>query len=206
MDYFMTEEKERFIDGECGKIQAGFTEGKNQDVAVLAWNPHPQYQATMFNKVITTVMRAAKKKKLSCLRFNYRGVGKSQGSYAGGIGEANDALAAARWLLNETGCSRIWLVGFSFGGAVAYRVQKKLACQGVLLICPSIESEDMKESMNCPLWVLQAEDDQVIDPKKVSQWSCEVGAKELIFFQRSGHFFHGKLSELQSKLEDLLMV
>ncbi|MEC8882896.1 MAG: alpha/beta hydrolase [Pseudomonadota bacterium] len=204
MDYFLSREKEVFIEGGCGKIQAGLMVGENAEVCVLVCHPHPQYQGTMFNKVVTTVVKAATKKNLSCLRFNYRGVGKSQGSYAGGIGEEQDALVAGKWLLKKSGCQKLFLIGFSFGGGIAYRAQRELPCQGVLLICPSIKSQNDHQPLGCPLWVLQAQEDEVIDCRKVSAWSKSVGVTEMIMIEGASHFFHGKLLELQSELERLL--
>ena len=66
MDYFLSREKEVFIEGGCGKIQAGLMVGENAEVCVLVCHQQPQYQGTMFNKVETTVVKAATKKNLSC--------------------------------------------------------------------------------------------------------------------------------------------
>lgn len=204
MDYFLSGEKEIFIQGSCGKIQAGLMIGENPETCVLVCHPHPQYQGTMFNKVVTTAVKAATNRGLSSLRFNYRGVGKSQGSYAGGVGEAQDTMVAGKWLLKKSGCQKLFLIGFSFGGGIAYRAQRELPCHGVLLICPSIESQDDRQPLECPIWVVQAQKDEIIDSGKVSTWSESIGVTEMIVIDGASHFFHGKLLELQTELERLL--
>ena len=203
MNYFLSGEKEVWIQGESGRLQAGLIEGSRQE-AILICHPHPQFQGTMFNKVVTTAIKAGKSQGFSCLRFNYRGVGGSEGCYDHGIGEWHDAVYAGRWLIQKTGCVRLWLLGFSFGGGIAYRAHAELPCCGMVLICPSIQGNGAIKKDACPLWVIQAEEDEVIDPKCVYNWASQMSAEQVVRVAGASHFFHGQLLQLQTSIEAIM--
>ncbi len=100
-----TRENPVTIDGPCGPLEALHLDLADARGIALACHPHPLFAGTMQNKVVATLQRAARDAGLATLRFNFRGVGQSAGSYAEGIGEIDDAEAAARWLLGMPGAS-----------------------------------------------------------------------------------------------------
>tara|TARA_A200000113_G_scaffold217097_1_gene223122 strand:- start:3351 stop:4016 length:666 start_codon:yes stop_codon:yes gene_type:complete len=192
------------VRGASGLIQAGYTKGTNHSIGVVICHPHPNHQGTMFNKVITTATKAAIENQLNTLRFNYRGVGASEGVYGDVVGETHDAVAAGQWLLNERPCQHLWLVGFSFGAAIAYHAQSQLPTCGVILICPSVEKMAFKSIPSAPLHVIQAEEDELVSTKAVSSWCEQQPEVDYHILRGASHFFHGKLPELKDMLMKII--
>ncbi len=90
---------------------------KNLPVVLLV-HPHPQYGGNMYNNVISGVFYKMIKNDISCLRFNFRGVGKSNGQHSGGSGEISDVKACVDFLINKEKCERIIICGYSYGAAI----------------------------------------------------------------------------------------
>jgi len=86
-------------------------------------HPHPQYGGSMYNNVVDATLEALWQRGFATLRFNFRGVGDSEGSYGGGEGEAQDAVAAVNYMRGQPGmeAAPIVLAGYSFGAAAAWR-------------------------------------------------------------------------------------
>ncbi|HAJ44288.1 MAG TPA: alpha/beta hydrolase, partial [Alcanivorax sp.] len=119
------------LEGPEGTLEA-VLEGETENPAMIAivCHPHPQFGGTMDNKVVTTLIRAARDAGAAALRFNFRGVGESQGAYSDGIGEVEDLIAVHRWLSKKYPGAPLWLAGFSFGSFVAARGAEVLAANG----------------------------------------------------------------------------
>lgn len=116
-----------FVPGPAGRIEALLEEpeGAEPRLAALVCHPHPQHGGTMHNKVVYRIARGLRRAGAVVLRFNYRGVNLSEGTYAEGIGETEDARACLSWLLNHYPALPYTLAGFSFGS----RVTLRLGCQ-----------------------------------------------------------------------------
>src|SRR5215831_20082293 len=108
------------VPGPAGNLEAAIdsVDATPRAIAVVC-HPHPLQQGTMQNKVVTTVARAFVKLGAHALRFNFRGVGASEGRYADGVGERADALAAIAWSRDRWPGLNLYLGGFSFGAAIA---------------------------------------------------------------------------------------
>lgn len=87
--------------------------------AAVICHPHPQYGGNMYNNVVAALELALEQLGWATLRFNFRGVGDSQGVYANGVGESEDALAAVTFLAERAGVAQVALAGYSFGAMVA---------------------------------------------------------------------------------------
>lgn len=114
---------QRLIPAPHGQLEALYRPASNQAerVAVIL-HPHPQYGGTMHNKVVFHAAHALDQVGFATLRFNFRGVGLSTGSFDDGRGEVDDARAALDYLLNDQpSASEVLLVGFSFGAAIGLR-------------------------------------------------------------------------------------
>ena len=162
----------------------------------------------MTHKILTTAARVAHRSKINTLRFNYRGVGKSEGKYGEIQGEVADAEHVLAWLMHQHRCTNLWLFGFSFGAYVACALaakQEKLA--GTILVAPSINNMPYEtiSSLPQPLWVVQGEDDEVIDADAVYAWveANHLGDR-LHRFPDTGHFFHGKQLMLADTLTAII--
>ncbi len=109
-----------FIPGPAGRLECLYRPGEGAPpvtgpVAAVVCHPHPAHGGTMHNKVVYWMARGLMRAGLATLRFNYRGVGLSEGKYDAGVGESDDIRAAVDWLSSETGHSPLLLAGFSFG-------------------------------------------------------------------------------------------
>lgn len=114
-----------FIEGPAGKLEAILEEPEHFDeprFAALVCHPHPQHGGTMHNKVVYRIARGLRRAGAVVLRFNYRGVNLSEGTYADGIGETEDARACLAWLRARYPQLPYTLAGFSFGSRVILRL------------------------------------------------------------------------------------
>ena len=101
--------------------------------------PHPLFAGTMDNKVVTTTARAMRDcQNVTAVRFNFRGVGKSEGSFDQGKGETEDLSAVLQWVEKTSPGAAIWLAGFSFGAYVAYKATAKFPVARCVLIAPPV--------------------------------------------------------------------
>ncbi|MFX1487553.1 MAG: alpha/beta hydrolase [Promethearchaeota archaeon] len=88
------------------------------NLVVLICHPHPQYGGNMFNNVVSGIFNKLVENGISCLRFNFRGVGRSTGSHSDGSGELSDVHACINFLINEKNFEKILLCGYSYGAAI----------------------------------------------------------------------------------------
>ncbi len=170
-------------------------------------HPHPLFGGTMHNKVVHTLARTFKELGMRTVRFNFRGVGASQGSYAKGIGETEDLLAVLQWVKQVCHGAPICLAGFSFGSYVATRAAKTEQPARLICVAPPIENFNFKELMpvTCPWLVVQGEQDEVVSAQAVFDWIATLATPpELIRMPEASHFFHGQLIELQQLLIEKL--
>ncbi|MFR0692667.1 alpha/beta hydrolase [Enterobacterales bacterium AE_CKDN230030158-1A_HGKHYDSX7] len=202
-----TREIPLFLDGPEGQLEALHLATPDAKGVALICHPHPLFAGTMQNKVVATLQRAARDAGYATLRFNFRGVGQSAGSYAEGRGEVDDALAAARWLAEQHPGLPLTLMGFSFGSCVAGNAAERLEEEGaelaqLFMLAPPVERFDVDLPERCPLTVIQPEADEVVTPERVYAWSAELSKPhELIRIPECSHFFHGKLIELKDLIQ-----
>lgn len=179
--------------------------GQLADWLVVVCHPHPEHGGTMDNKVVTTVARAARELGLDSLRFNYRGVGKSTGSYGHFEGECDDFDSIIQWVLTETGKTKLIPVGFSFGSAVvALRANQIAQCQHAVLIAPPVERYAYPNNFNMPVSIIQGAEDEVVEADAVTNWIKTLQSEYDYYYSgKTSHFFHGKLVELRHKLSSI---
>lgn len=192
--------------GPAGELEARLEkpDGPPRFRAIVC-HPHSLYGGSMDNKVVTTLTRACRQAGGVALRFNFRGVGASEGEYDAGRGEAGDFLAARDWLADEYPDLPEWVAGFSFGSYVAASAVSELNARGtppaaLLLVAPPVHNYGFEalEAPGCPVTVVQGEADEVVPPEQVRAWAAEtVFRPELLLFAETGHFFHGRLNDLR---------
>lgn len=194
-----------FIKGPVGQLEALYLEQPDAKGVALICHPHPLYAGTMQNKVVSTLQRVARDKEFNTLRFNFRGVGKSEGSYGEGEGEIADAYAVFKWLHTKHPNLPIDIMGFSFGSCVAGCLAGQLEQQGMIIkqlimIAPPLERFNVigRMPMHCPLLVVQPEADEVINVQAVYDW-CNAMTRPhtLLTVPECSHFFHGHLTDLK---------
>lgn len=121
-----------------GRLSVGAAPG-----GAVITHPHPLFGGDMANNVVLTAVRALAARGMSALRFNFRGVGRSTGIYGGGLEEADDVVAALKFLKFRVPGPH-FVVGYSFGAAVAGRaLLKGLAADGAIFVAPPIAFMDL---------------------------------------------------------------
>lgn len=195
------------IEGPAGALEMLVTRVDNPRALAVICHPNPVQGGTMHNKVVHTLMRAARDQHACVVRFNFRGVGKSAGEHADGVGEVDDCLAVLDWALGEFDLP-LWLMGFSFGGYVAAAAAGRLAepPAHLLLVAPSVERLPFVKllPLPCPTVVMMGEKDDVVPPSAVFGLLEGQPGVEVKRFADTGHFFHGRLIELKESVENLL--
>lgn len=199
-------EQKFLIEGPAGAIEALVTRADNPSGLAVICHPNPVQGGTMQNKVVHTLMRAARDCGASTVRFNFRGVGQSGGEHTGGAGEVDDCLAVIDWARAELGTQLpLWLMGFSFGGYVAAAAACRLPGwpAKVSLIAPSVVKQDFAELLPFPggALVVMGERDEVVAPQAVYELLEGQAGVEMVRFADTGHFFHGKLTELKDVVQ-----
>jgi hypothetical protein len=193
------------IPGPAGAIEAMIERPPDAhgDIVAVCCHPHPLYGGTMQNKVVHTLARACHDQRVTSLRFNFRGVGGSAGRHDDGAGESEDAAVVADHALRATGAARLWSLGFSFGGFVAYRLATARGATALVTIAPPVQRFDFTPLPvpRAPWLVAQGDADEVVDHERVLAWTRSLDpAPEVKILAGAGHFFHGRLTELRSIL------
>ncbi len=177
--------------------------------AVAICHPHPLYGGDMQNNVVVSLCRAAAARGIAALRFNFRGVGRSQGSFADGLGEQVDARAAVNQLcqLPEIDSSRVGLVGYSFGAVVALHAADEGICALVAISAPAATIRGPSEiSVHCPTLLVVGQDDPVAPPSQLADLRQTLGpAAELLLVPGADHFWRGAEARLAMIVSDFLM-
>ncbi len=174
--------------------------GEVRAVAVVC-HPHPQYGGTMDNKVVYTLARAFQQCAAPAVRFNYRGVGASEGTYDEGRGETEDTLAVIEYARGRWPGADLWLGGFSFGGAVAVRAAGRADPRRVVLVAPAVSRLDLSDAAApaCPWLIVQGDTDELVPRDEVLAWArALVPAPAITVLPDTGHFFHGRINELRA--------
>ena len=180
--------------------------------AAVICHPHPAHRGSMHSKVVHTVYKALEAGGHATLRFNFRGVGQSEGSYSGWFGEVDDLAAAAAYARQRSGRSRIWTAGFSFGSwiALTYSIRDPDVAQVIGLGLPvtaTIDGRtfDFLDRLPWPLLLVQGDHDRYgseADIAALRDRLAALGRVTLRVVPRADHFFTGRIEGLRHALND----
>lgn len=190
------------IDGPVGQLEAIVEAPEQPSALIVVCHPNPLQGGTMTNKVVHTVARAANECGAASVRFNYRGVGNSAGTFADGVGETDDALAVLEYAQARWPGLPVWLAGFSFGGGVALRAALAQPPAKLITIAPAAARHPPPAILpTCPWLLLQGDADDVIATDMVLAWVASLSRPpEVQVLSGAGHFFHGRLIELRERV------
>lgn len=195
-----------YIKGMVGDIETLITQpepvSEISPIVVIS-HPHPLYGGSMSNKVVHILAKSFSELGAITVRFNFRGVGKSEGKYNEGIGETEDLQAIVAELKQWRPQAPIWLAGFSFGAYVTTRAHAMIEPEKLLLVAPpvSMYAFDELAEIEIPWIVIQGGQDEVIDASAVKSWVSErENEPQLIWMEEAGHFFHGKLNDIKDSI------
>ena len=196
-----------FLAGEAGRLEALLEEPEESapvEAAVIC-HPHPQFGGTMHNKVVYRLARGLRKSGCVVLRFNYRGVNLSQGEYADGLGETEDARVALRELETRYPTLPAMAAGFSFGSRVALRLAASEP--GVRRVIAAgfptrIAERDFVYGVSVPKYFVQSTNDQFgPEAELASFYETVPGPKQLDWIPAADHFFRDALDAFEAVIE-----
>ncbi len=196
------------IDGPAGRLETLIEEPAPGEppprLAAVVCHPHPLFGGTLHNKVVHTLARSLRAGGAATLRFNFRGVGASEGSHDGGAGERADALAAVAWARDRWPGAPLVLAGFSFGAAVAIRAAAAAQPDWLISVAPAVDRVSLEGTpLHAGAWlIVQGDADEVVAPASVVNWAArEAPQARLRVLAGVGHFFHGRLHELRDCIQ-----
>jgi len=200
----------REIPGVVGPLEALFDRpAKTPRAMVVFAHPLPIEGGTMHTKVVFQAAKALARTGCAVLRFNFRGVGRSAGTWDNGPGELDDFRAAVDFVAERYPGTEIWAAGFSFGSYVALTAgaEDDRICT-LIAIAPPVNKwplgEAIKKSRK-PKFIVHGEQDELIPLRAVRDFYAQLQEpKELIEIDRANHLFEGQASEVGDALEDLL--
>ncbi|NVK38603.1 MAG: alpha/beta fold hydrolase [Gammaproteobacteria bacterium] len=200
------------IDGPCGHLEVALqeTQGLAAPYALIC-HPHPLHGGSMNNKVVTMSAKAYEDMGCNVVRFNYRGVGESQGEYGDNSGEVADAMAVVDWLLANREVSSMYFAGFSFGAYIAAQAAANTQALGVdvrhvLLIAPSVLNSpfDQVTPFSIDTSIIMGDADEIVPFDEVQSWADQLYPPvEMLVMEEASHFFHGRLTELKGHIKGL---
>lgn len=191
------------IDGPAGSLEVvvNAPEASFAGIALLA-HPHSQHGGTLDNKVVQTLARAFFDMNYVAVRCNFRGVGKSAGSFDAGTGETDDAVATLSYAQSRFGAALpVALGGFSFGAFVQTRVAQRVSAQRLVLVAPAVSRFPVERVPENTI-VIHGEEDDVVPLADVLAWA-RPQALPVIVFPGCGHFFHGRLPQLSRTVSEV---
>lgn len=192
-----------YAEGPAGRLEMAVADpgSGTRGVALLA-HPHPLHGGTLDNKVIQTLAKAFLSVGYAAVRFNFRGVGASEGVFDNGRGEIEDVMAVARYSSARFGAMDLALAGFSFGGYVAAQAAATLKPAKLVLVAPAVNLYTMPTVKSGAL-VVHGEEDDVVPLKDVLAWARPQHLPVTVL-PGAGHFFHGMLVPLRELVQRCL--
>ncbi|MDA0221207.1 MAG: alpha/beta hydrolase [Proteobacteria bacterium] len=201
------------FNGPDGRLEGRYQHGTKPRAPIcVVLHPHPLYGGTMNNKVAYTLYRSFAQAGFSVLRFNFRGVGRSEGGWDKGEGELSDAGVALDWLaLHNEDASGVWIAGFSFGAWIgAHALMRRPEIEGFVLVAPPADKYDFTFLEPCPCdgLVIQGSADTVVAPEGVTRLVERLNRKKhdvaYEIIEGAGHFFENEMETLQGHVDRYL--
>ena len=200
--------------GPEGRLEGRYTHSKIKDAPLaLILHPSPELGGTMNNKITYLMHQAFAARGFSTLRFNFRGVGRSQGLYDHGEGELSDAAAALDWMqeINKN-APYVWIGGFAFGAWIGMQLlMRRPEVQGFVSVAPPTNTQDFTFLAPCPTsgLILQGSKDDVVTEESILDFIEKIQIQkgiQLDYRQVEGanHFFHNHEDEMVAHIHDHL--
>lgn len=205
---------EVIFNGPEGRIEGRYHHSKQPNAPiVLLLHPHPQYGGTMNNKVVYALYQIFVKRGFSALRFNFRGVGRSQGRFDNGQGELSDAASALDWMQAQNpNASDCWIAGFSFGAWIGMQLMmRRPEINGFISVAPPASMQDFSFLAPCPAsgMIIHGDKDEVVPLAAVTKLAQKLSSQKNIkidfrVVEGSDHFFQNSIDALVGHVDDYL--
>lgn len=192
--------------GPEGRLEGRYHPQKEKDAPIaILLHPHPQFGGTMNNKVVYNLHYTFHRMGFTVLRFNFRGVGRSQGEYDQGIGELSDAASALDYLqsMNQN-AKHCWVAGFSFGAWIGMQLlMRRPEITGFISVAPPANMYDFSFLAPCPSsgLIIHGDADRIVPMEDVEKLSAKLKAQRGITIthttvQGANHFFEQGMPEM----------
>jgi uncharacterized protein len=186
----------------------GLLNKRDENKGVVITHPHPLYGGDMYNMVVETIVHVFNIKGYSTLKFNFRGVGKSQGQYDNGVGEQKDVLASLSFLA-DLGIQKIDLVGYSFGAWVNAHaaLSGDICVENMAMVSPPVGFMDFREisAMNVLKFVITGSRDDIAPADTIKKilptWNPDARFE---IIHGADHFYGGYFGQLESVLSSCI--
>ena len=205
---------EVIFNGPNGRLEGCYHQSKRPKAPLaLLLHPHPQYGGTMNNEVVFNLYQNFARRGFSSLRFNFRGVGRSQGQFDNGQGELSDAASALDWMQSRNpNTNTCWIAGFSFGAWVAMQLMmRRPEISGFISIAPPASQHDFSFLAPCPAsgMIIHGDKDEVVPQSSVNKLAQKLQKQKNIkidyrIIEGSDHFFLDHLEPLNKQVNDYL--
>ncbi len=206
---------ETIISGPEGRIEARYHHSDKKGApAAIILHPHPLHGGTMNNKVTYNLYHAFARNGFSVVRFNFRGVGRSQGKYNDGAGELSDAASVLDWLqLQNPNTTSFWMGGFSFGSWIGMQLlMRRPEINGFVAISPPVGNFDFNFLSPCPAHglIIQGDQDSVVSVDNVSKLADKLAKQrnagiDYRIILGADHFFRNHMPDLNNHIDDYLV-
>ena len=203
---------EVIINGAEGRLEGRYTLAKGERrPIVLLLHPHPQHGGTMHNKVIYALNQIFVRQGFCTLRFNFRGVGRSPGSFGRGEGELTDAASALDWLQSyNPNAGQCWIAGFSFGAWIGMQLlMRRPEIDRFVSVAPPANIYDFGFLAPCPSsgLIVQGDKDDVVPEDSVKKLAEKLGKQRDIevdfrVIKGANHFFTDRMDKLDAVVEE----
>ncbi|ARN85223.1 alpha/beta hydrolase [Candidatus Nucleicultrix amoebiphila] len=205
---------EVIINGSEGRVEGYYYHGKDPSAPIaIVLHPHPEYGGTMNNKVTYALYRTFVSRGFNTMRFNFRGVGKSEGKFSHGEGELSDAASVLDWMQTYNPNARAcWVGGFSFGAWVGMQLlMRRPELDGFISVSPPANMYDFSFLAPCPVsgLIVQGDKDAIVSKESVHELAKKLSLQRNIvveerLVQDADHFYTNKLELMVQHVEDYL--
>ncbi|MBR3662109.1 MAG: alpha/beta hydrolase [Alphaproteobacteria bacterium] len=197
---------EVLFNGHAGRLEGRYYKsGRPNAPVALILHPHPQYGGTMNNKVVYSMFSCFKDLGFSVLRFNFRGVGRSQGSFEDGPGELSDATIALDWLqAMNPDAKQCWVAGYSFGAWIAMQLlMRRPDINNFIAVSPPANEKDFSFLAPCPAsgLIVQGGVDEIDNPSMVENLARRLNQQrnvdiDFAMTEDGDHMYNNHLADL----------
>ena len=205
---------EYIINGPEGRLECRYMPGASNDApTALVLHPEPNKKGTMNNRVTFATYKLFQKRGFSVMRFNFRGVGRSEGAFDNGEGELADAASAMDWLQSQNPTSNTsWISGFSFGSWIGMQLMmRRPEITGFISISPPASTHDFSFLAPCPAsgLIVQGKDNDLVPASKVENLVERISKQkgisiEISVIEGANHFFTSHLDEAMTSINNYL--
>jgi len=205
---------EVIFNGPEGRLEGRYHHSKKPGAPIaLILHPHPQFGGTMNNKVVYAMYKSFVKRGFSTLRFNFRGVGRSQSTFDNGQGEMSDAASALDWMqAHNPNASSCWIGGFSFGAWISMQLMmRRPEINGFISVAPPASQHDFSFLAPCPASgiLIHGDRDEIVPVDSVDKLAAKLKSQKNItidyeIVKGCDHFFGDHMAQLNKIVDDYL--